>query len=1375
MPANVSQIDRALAILRVDSESPAELLADALWLASVLPTEIADNQSGAKPCTSPPTVPSIGQESPPNLAEHQTGGIKRSPSSGPVPVYPSQTPVEGEEFSPATFVAIPAADALPKRLEIERALKPFLKRFPSRKQEQLDADKTAQASADRRMVTPIFEPSPERWFDVVLLVEKDDAMEVWTDTVKDFQILLGRHGAFRNVRLIQFSTGRSISFYTASGQPLSPRSIVDPEGRRLCLFLTHGASSGWRQESLVNFLRMLGRRNVVAILQMLPQRAWSHTALGDPSEYVYSLIPGGPNTALEVEDPVSGSMRRASNARYVPVLTLEPRTVSNWSRFVMSPKRTVNRAVLLRARELESEARRIRTPSENLLAFRKTGSREALQLIRVLAGVPLTLPIMRLVQQSVSMSRELHQLAEVMLSGLIVRVTSADAKVPADQVFYDFLPGVRELLLGTHSSQESERLDEVLKPAQERLRAFVESHARTAIKDFRALLSDSQGVERLPASARSFVEVSRKIYEDRGLLAGLSSANPESPAIHEALESPNNRIATPNADGSVTNEHVWPIQRPLAGLSFLWVDDHPENNKSEIATFRRMGAAVVERLTTTEGLSVAQESHCDLILTDMARGKEREAGLDLLVRLRGNGITVPVIIYASRFAESPESREKARSLGAFACTNRQDVLFTEVFRAAGKYKDIQRFSGIMREIGFGEDDSLAMIQEQASAIADSVAQHASSVESLNQAFVALLDAVTGCDYVQMFFGQKTLTLAADHVGKGKARYREASSLGVIGRAHRQAKTTWLSNVLDSRDYISAEKSTRSELALPIFNQERQAVGVVNLESADEDAFSPEQIRWLEDLVSFYPLPRRVARPLLISSEADINIAKYIERELKSAGVQITRDEKERGGAVWTLLRGSKKSQQIEDFDCYIAILSPSALSSDTFSQTMDAVFRRYQSSREATTVIPVLVQPCELPDRLALFQSIDFIAGSEAGIKDLLWTLQTLRLDPPWRFGQARERRSHLEDSRAQSPLKRMNVLVVGTGAHDLPEAVQIAAEQTGNAVARAGANLIVGGWPGVDHLTARAFTENLSKSNDSSTDRLLLFLEGDETPDFKGGKIRRVPPERSMTEPIQLADVIIFIGGAGSTWQMFRNALSMKKRVIPLLNTGTDAHHAAVLLEIFGQNVPRHIVSSEFGSSSEAKSIVEPLQVLLTALNKMPTEPSVDNRELLWMTDEILPVAQRYLKREHGFDEEAEKLFKELRSRKLSPVKREQLVFALTRDADPSWRCVGYLAIESGPNAKFNTRLVEGLETEMDFGILRVETRPLWRLLAATNRMVEAHPQVFPYRFVYDLELAEQRLQKLPNLDPGGQCKASLHAIAQKLRSTDASPDSVA
>jgi len=95
----------------------------------------------------------------------------------------------------------------------------------------------------------------------------------------------------------------------------------------------------------------------------------------------------------------------------------------------------------------------------------------------------------------------------------------------------------------------------------------------------------------------------------------------------------------------------------------LWVDDHPSNNESIATLLKGFGVEVEIALSTDEALAKLQESTFDLIISDMGRIEGRDAGLDLLEKIRVKPDRIPFIIYSSGSAAS-RTRQKALNLGA---------------------------------------------------------------------------------------------------------------------------------------------------------------------------------------------------------------------------------------------------------------------------------------------------------------------------------------------------------------------------------------------------------------------------------------------------------------------------------------------------------------------------------------------------------------------------------------------------------------------------------------------------------------------------------------------------------------------------------------
>lgn len=82
--------------------------------------------------------------------------------------------------------------------------------------------------------------------------------------------------------------------------------------------------------------------------------------------------------------------------------------------------------------------------------------------------------------------------------------------------------------------------------------------------------------------------------------------------------------------------------------TILWVDDHPSNNRLEIAYLKQQKIAVHLAQSTDDALNLLKFNDYKLIISDLGRGDDRLAGLTMTKALKQRGIKVPVIIYTIR-------------------------------------------------------------------------------------------------------------------------------------------------------------------------------------------------------------------------------------------------------------------------------------------------------------------------------------------------------------------------------------------------------------------------------------------------------------------------------------------------------------------------------------------------------------------------------------------------------------------------------------------------------------------------------------------------------------------------------------------------------
>ncbi|HPE72261.1 MAG TPA: SAV_2336 N-terminal domain-related protein, partial [Candidatus Competibacter sp.] len=441
---------------------------------------------------------------------------RRRPDGDTTPVYSVSLTGAASKPLAGRKIRVPGAAALPAALEIARALRPFSRRFPSRQRFVFDEEATVRHAADGGPLTPMLRPAMERWFEIALVVEETPAMAVWRQTITELQRLLAGQGAFRDVRLFQFrSTDTTIGIVSRSGIRRDVPQLIDSDGRRLILITSDCVSPGWRNGAMAKILAKWGARMPVVIVQMLPETLWRHTALGSASISLRAVLPGVPNKHLAVARP-RWDQEPLDDSLPMPVVTLDPDSVSAWAGMVMGTG-TSFPGVLLgssASRELweeaspSMEAKKLPDARERIQLFRDLASREAFQLAVYLAAVPLTLPVMRLVQRTMFRDYRQVHLAEVFLGGLLERLTPADVRCDPSEVEYDFYEGVREVLTKSIRRSEASKVLEAISK-------YVEDHTGKPF-DFEALILDSGGEEQVPAFALPFARVGAEFIRRLG-------------------------------------------------------------------------------------------------------------------------------------------------------------------------------------------------------------------------------------------------------------------------------------------------------------------------------------------------------------------------------------------------------------------------------------------------------------------------------------------------------------------------------------------------------------------------------------------------------------------------------------------------------------------------------------------------------------------------------------------------------------------------------------------------------------------------------------------------------------------------------------------
>ncbi|MBA9004377.1 FxSxx-COOH system tetratricopeptide repeat protein [Thermomonospora cellulosilytica] len=451
------------ALRHLEPPPTAEELAEALWLARMLPAgpagaaERPGDPGGPTDRTPvPPDAPPDAGDPGPTPPARTGAGSAHRPRAGLMIAEPHAPDAE--------LIRAPAMPAIPRALHIARALRPLRVGQPSRTVRLLDERATAQRIAETGIWEPVTRPVTERRLDLALVVDDSASMVVWRRTVDELQVLLERLAAFRDVRMWRFDGDADRLTLrpggaAGRGTERSPRELIDPTHRRVVLVISDCIGRAWQDGRVAGLLARWGRCGPVAIVQPLPYRLWERCGAAFHPVRLRAARRGLPNSDLDVRCR-DGDESPPGIA--VPVMELDADWLRPWAELVGTGGECRGMALFTGrpTAELPPEpGGDARTPLERVLEFRGAASPLAYRLAGYLAAAPLQLPVMRLVQQAMLPESRPSHLAEVFLGDLLRKAGPAD---DPDEVVYEFHDGVRDVLLsGLHRGEALRVLREV--------------------------------------------------------------------------------------------------------------------------------------------------------------------------------------------------------------------------------------------------------------------------------------------------------------------------------------------------------------------------------------------------------------------------------------------------------------------------------------------------------------------------------------------------------------------------------------------------------------------------------------------------------------------------------------------------------------------------------------------------------------------------------------------------------------------------------------------------------------------------------------------------------------------------------------------------
>ncbi|AFZ01290.1 SAV_2336 N-terminal domain-related protein [Calothrix sp. PCC 6303] len=499
-------IDQLITALSKEVEMSAVEIADTLWLALQMQEFQAESVSSGLPLNKEDERGINKQESQseqgilPNISDLEKTQTQ-PPEEQKAGIYPRNQQHTSKSLD--LSFKVPDAPSLREPLTLARGLKPLMRRVPSGRELVLDEAATIQRIADEGLWIPVIKPTVEPWLDLELVVDEAISMQIWRHTIKELERLLKNYGIFRDVRVWglitdeneQVQIRRGIGATAKNQTTRSPKELIDPSGRRLVLVVSDCVSSLWRNGAVTPVLELWAKQGSMAIVQMLPKWLWKRTALGRASEVrLRGLTPGMSNHKLIAKEVSLWDELEEEKGVKVPVFTLEADKVVTWAQMLSGKGGiwTLGYVFKLDATPVNKDnglfnlAHSDLSAEERVQAFRVTASPMARKLAGLLASAPvISLPIVRLIREAMLKDSQQVHVAEVFLGGLLKSLSEINADTNPDYVQYDFMDGVRELLVDSVPSQYVLNVvDEISK--------YVARKAGLSLEDFATVLRNPQ-------------------------------------------------------------------------------------------------------------------------------------------------------------------------------------------------------------------------------------------------------------------------------------------------------------------------------------------------------------------------------------------------------------------------------------------------------------------------------------------------------------------------------------------------------------------------------------------------------------------------------------------------------------------------------------------------------------------------------------------------------------------------------------------------------------------------------------------------------------------------------------------------------------------
>ena len=326
-------------------------------------------------------------------------------------------------------IPVPDAPAISQALLLARALRPLARQVAIGLWKILDETATVERIAKTGVWLPVLKPESELWLDVALVFDSSPSMCLWQRLGMDVYRLLARYGEFRDVRIwrLQHTVGK-VELTCRKGILHKPSELLTGDRRRLIVVVSDCVAPAWHDGTMRRLIATWSEKLPVVVFHVFPERLWSRTSLArSVTVELQGKQFGLPNHDLKPfarsvwdRERLQASLKQPNLVR-LPVVTLEQDLLSSWARVVAGDRRSRSLGIVWDAQPAKQKSS-IQSSSvkDRIDSFLLRSSPLSRDLAALLVSAPvITLPIVRLIKQSMLPHASAVHIAEVLMSGLL--------------------------------------------------------------------------------------------------------------------------------------------------------------------------------------------------------------------------------------------------------------------------------------------------------------------------------------------------------------------------------------------------------------------------------------------------------------------------------------------------------------------------------------------------------------------------------------------------------------------------------------------------------------------------------------------------------------------------------------------------------------------------------------------------------------------------------------------------------------------------------------------------------------------------------------------------------------------------------------------